>query len=115
MKLALELDSDRVAAGAPVAGRVVVLGGGESRSLTLTVSFHERTSSYGAVPYSSSSVLHEGDVADGQTFDFDFTLPAESPPSVKGKHAELFWELEARSDRPGFDTRVLRRIEVVAD
>jgi hypothetical protein len=115
VKLALELESDRVAPGEGVAGRVRVLEGGPSRSLTLTVSFHERTRDYSAIPYSSGSVVHEGELAAGQTIDFGFTMPAEAPPSVKWEHSELYWELELTSDEPGFDTHVTRRLEVAAD
>lgn len=114
MKLALELDSDRVAPGELLAGRIVVVEGGTSRSLTLTVSFNEQARGYGATPSSSSSVLHEGDLAAGQSIDFSFTLPVEALPSVKSEHAELYWEVDVQSDERGPDTHVRRRFEVVA-
>lgn len=114
MKLALELDSDRVATGDRVAGRVDVLEGGPSRSLTLELTFHERTRDYSAASVGSSLVLHEGELADGQTFDFGFTMPDEAPPSLKTEHSELWWQLDARSNHPGFDTHATRRLEVVA-
>jgi hypothetical protein len=56
--------------------------------------------------------VHEGDLVTGQGHSFDFTMPAGAPPSVKTDHAELYWELELRSDEPGLDTNVRRRLEV---
>ena len=114
MKIALELESDRVAAGEPLAGRVEVLEGGPSRSMTLTVSFHERTRSYTATPYSSTSVLHEGELAGGETIPFTVTIPADAPPSVKCEHSELCWEFDVAVDEPGFDTHARRPFEVLA-
>ena len=114
MKLGLELASDRPAPGEEISGRVIVLEGGSSRSLKLTLGFHERTAAYSATPYSTSSVLHEGELASGQEVDFTFQLPPEAPPSVKAGHSELLWELEATADRPGLDPHVIRRIEVLA-
>jgi hypothetical protein len=115
VRLALELDSDRVAPGERVDGRIEVLEGGPSRSLTLTLSFHERSRDYFAVAYSSGSVVHQGALASGQTIAFDFTLPAEAPPSLVAEHSELWWELEVQSDEPGPDTFARRRMEVAAN
>jgi hypothetical protein len=114
VKLALELKSDRVAPGEPVAGRVIVLEGGPSRSLALALTFHERSQYYEAIPYSAGYVLHEGDLASGQTLDFHFRMPATAPPTVKCKHSELYWQLLITSDQPGFDAHARHRVEVVA-
>jgi hypothetical protein len=113
VKLALELDSETAAPGGRVAGRANVLEGGESRSLELTVSFHEQSRDYGATPLSTELVLHQGDLTAGQTLEFSFDLPADALPSVKAEHSELYWELALRSDEPGFDTVASRRLEVV--
>lgn len=112
MKLALELDADQVAAGEAVTGRVLVLEGGRSRSVTLTLSFRERSPAYLETSSSTSAVIHEGDLATGRALEFRLALPADAFPSVKGRHGELFWEVEAVSDEPGLDTRVSRRLEV---
>jgi hypothetical protein len=114
VKLELQLDADRVAPGEEVTGRVLVHEGGRSRALTLTVSFCESSPSYQSAPLSQSTVLHEGDLAAGQAVEFRCELPELAPPGVKGKHGELYWELEVVSDEPGFDTRARRRFEVVA-
>jgi hypothetical protein len=113
VNLAIALDSDVVRPGDALTGVVEVLEGGESRSLTLTVSFCERSPGYMAVPYSSSGVLHEGDLATGQVVTFTFELPESALPGVKTEHAELYWELEAVSDRPGMDTHARRGFQVV--
>lgn len=114
MKLAIELDGERFAPGDEVSGRVLVHEGGRSRSLTLTVSFRERSPSYLEAAFSDGGVIHEGDLATGHAVEFRFTLPDGALPGAKGKHGELFWELEAVSDEPGLDTRVSRMLEVTS-
>ena len=115
MKLAIELDAERFAGGERVSGRVLVLEGGRSRSLTLTLSFRERSPSYLETAFSEGGVVHEGDLATGQALEFGFVLADDAPPGVKGEHGELFWELEAVSDEPGLDARVSRVLEITAD
>jgi hypothetical protein len=114
VKLELRLDADRVAPGRELAGHVLVLEGGESRSLTLTVRLCERSPGYLEIQFGHTAVLSEGDLATGQTVEFRFELPKEAPPSVKGKHGELYWELEAASDAPGLDARASQIFEVTA-
>jgi hypothetical protein len=113
VKLELELEATRVAAGERVTGRVRVLEGGPSRSLSVTLSFHERTRDYSATPMSTGTVVHDGELAGGQAFDFAFILPPDAPPSFRGGQSELWWELEAHSDERGLDTFARRRVEVV--
>jgi hypothetical protein len=78
------------------------------------MSLYEQTRDFQETASSSSLVLHEGNLLAGQEFECSFTLPIEAPPSFKGKHSELWWEVETRSNEPGFDTIARRRIEVVA-
>lgn len=113
MKLELTFESERVAPGEEIRGQVTVLEGGPSQSLALTIGFHERSPAYGARPFLDSVVVREGALAAGDVVDFRYPLPAAALPSAKGKHGELYWELEVASDDPGLDTRVSRRIEVV--
>jgi len=114
VKLDIQLDADRVAAGQELTGHVLMLEGGPARSLTLTVSFCERSPGYLSAPFSRSGVLYEGDLVTGQADEFRYEMPDWAPPGVKGKHGELFWELEAVSDEPGLDTRARRVFEVTA-
>lgn len=113
MKLELRLDRDRVAPGEELTGDVVVVEGGESRALTLTVGFHERSPSFHEVPFGATGVLHEGELATGATIPFRYELPAWAAPGVEGRYGELFWEVEAASDDPGLDTRARARFDVV--
>ena len=112
MKVDLALQSDSVKPGGGVAGHIDVVEGGESRSLTVTLSFCEKTRDYFVTAYSTSFVVHEGDVAKGESYEFSFTLPAEAPASAESKNGQLYWELEVRSDEHGLDSRARRRLEV---
>jgi hypothetical protein len=114
VKLDVQLDADRVAPGQELSGHVLVLEGGRSRSLTLTVSFCEQSPGYLSVPFSQSGVLYEGDLATGQAVEFRCELPEAAPPSVKGEHGQLFWELEVVSHEPGLDTHARRVFDVAA-
>jgi hypothetical protein len=76
------------------------------------VSFCERSPSYLTVAFSRSGVLNEGDLATGQAFEFRYEMPDWAAPGVKGKHGELFWELEAVSEGPGLDASARRVFEV---
>jgi hypothetical protein len=115
VKLSVELESDNVMAGETVSGHVNVDEGGASRALTLTLTFNEETRDFAAVPYSSGGVLHEGALATGEKIPFTFVIPAAAPPSLRGEHSELYWELRISSDHPGRNTSVLRRLVVRAD
>jgi hypothetical protein len=112
VKLELVLQSDHVTPGGEVAGHVDVTEGGASRSLTVTVTFNEKTRDYSATPYSSSFVVHEGDVTAGESYTFSFTLPATAPTSAKSRNGELYWELEVKSDERGLDSHARERLEV---
>ncbi|MDQ3874252.1 MAG: hypothetical protein M3322_01690 [Actinomycetota bacterium] len=59
-------------------------------------------------------MLHERDLATGQDVPFRFVVPEGAPPSAKGEHRELFWEVEAVSDERGLDTRASRTFEVLS-
>ncbi len=112
MKLEIELQSDHVGPGGDVAGQVNVTEGGKSRSLTLNLSFYEQTRDYLVAAYSTGFVVHEGEVRQGESYEFSFTLPSEAPTSAKTKNGKLYWELEVKSDEPGVDTHSRRRLEV---
>jgi hypothetical protein len=112
VKLELVLQSDHVKPGGEVAGHIDVAEGGSSRSLTLTLTFHEKTRDYSAAPYSSGFVVHEGDVTAGESYTFSFTLPATAPTSAKTRNGELYWELVVTSDEQGLDSHAKQRLEV---
>jgi hypothetical protein len=108
VKLEVQLDAEAVGRGETLTGRVLVLEGGEARSLTLTVSLRERSPGYVEPVSESGDVLHRGRLATGQSIEFRCGVAEDAPPSVKGNHGELFWQLEVVSDQPGLDTRVSR-------
>lgn len=112
MKLEIELQSDHVKLGGDVAGHVNVIEGGKSRSLSLNLSFYEKTRDYVVTARTTGFVLHEGEIAVGESYEFSFTLPADAPTSAKSKNGELYWELEVASDESGLDTHSRHRLEV---
>ena len=112
MKLELELTAESVPPGGTVAGRVSVVEGGDSRELTLTLTFYEHTRDFTIPAAQTSAVVHQGAVTTGESYEFSFALPEDAVPSVETKNGELYWELELRSDEPGFDTHVRRELRV---
>ena len=114
MKLQLQLDGDRYAPGEMVTGSVLVLEGGRSRALEVSLHFRERTSEddeHTPVTFSSGE-LHAGELTTGASYPFGIQLPPDALPNFKSKHGELFWEVEARSDERGLDTHARKRIDV---
>ena len=114
MKLRIEVDREPVAPGHELTGRVVALEGGPARSLMLGVGFFEQSPGYRVAALDMCGVIHEGDLAAGDAVAFRCGVPEWALPSVKARHCELFWELEAVVDRPGPDVVVRRRFEVAA-
>jgi hypothetical protein len=113
--LSIEVDGDTFTPGEWVRGRVRVAEGGNSRALSVELRFRERTSDYSATAATyGQSVLHQGELAPGMSFDFAIQLPADCFPSFQSEHAELFYEVHARSDERGLDTHADARFEVKA-
>jgi hypothetical protein len=112
MKLALELAAESIPPGGTVAGRIKVAEGGDSRELTLTLTFYEHTRDFTIPAAQTSAVVHQGAVTTGDAYEFSFALPEDAVPSVETKNGKLYWELELRSDEPGFDTHVRRELRV---
>ena len=115
----LRLEIEQPAAGGSfrpgewVRGRVSVLQGGGSRSLSVSVHFRERTRDYSATGASyGGTPVHEGDLAEGASFNYAIQLPPDALPSFSSANGELFYEVEAKSDERGPDTRESKRIEV---
>jgi hypothetical protein len=96
-----------------VRGRTTVLGGGKSRALKIALHFRERTADYAATARTEGGApVHYGELAAGQSFDFAIQLPPEALPNQRSANGALYWEIEVKSDEPGFDTVVERRIDV---
>ena len=114
MKLRIQVDSEPVAPGDELTGRVMALEGGRARSLTLGVGFVEQSPADRVTVLDVRGVIHEGDLASGDEVAFRYLVPEWAPPSVKARHCELFWELDAVVDRQGQDAVVRRRFEVAS-
>jgi hypothetical protein len=111
----VRLEREDFTPGEEVKGSVVVTSGGGARRLEVALEFHERSPDYEEVPVRLESVLHEGDLTAGSSFDFSIALPQDALPGYRSRHGELWWELAVKCDEPfGRDERVRRRIEVAA-
>jgi len=110
------LEHDRIAPGEVVRGTVSVLEGGRSRALEVLLTLREQVGEdYEDVAVTlSSGNLNEGDLATGTSYSFAILLPDDALPSLRSKHGELAWEVDARSDERGRDTHDRHRIEVVS-
>ena len=109
----VQLERERFAPGERVAGSVLVTEGGGSRTLEVTLAFHEKSPDYEETPVSVTQALQAGDLRTGQSLAFALDLPADALPGHRSEHGELYWELDVKSDEMGRDTHVRRRIELV--
>lgn len=109
----LQLDRATYAPGDGVAGTVVVLEGGRSRSLEVALAYVEETEDLLEVATSiSTGHLHEGPLETGSSFRFELALPPEALPNFTSQHGQLYWRLDVKSDERGRDSHELRRIDV---
>lgn len=116
MTLEIELDREQFRPGELVTGRVHVAAGGNSRALEVMLQFVEESPDYRVIARSAGpQTLHRGELHPGQLIDFALELPADALPSTGSDHGELCWEVVARSEELGLDTRASAAIEVLAD
>jgi hypothetical protein len=109
----LQLDRERYAPGDPVKGTVLVVEGGDSRSLEALLHYKEESPDYSEVAVSiSSGPLHEGDLTTGTSFEFELALPPDARPNYDSRHGALYWEVDVQSDELGRDTHERKRIEI---
>jgi hypothetical protein len=114
VRLRVEVDGEPLAAGAAVAGRVVLEEGGSARSLSVRLAFVERTKDFEKVAREAeTAVLAEGELADGAALPFSLRLPGDALPQVETAHARIGWEVRARADRPGPDPTAGRPVELL--
>lgn len=112
-RLQLQLERERYQPGDTAKGSILVLEGGDSRSLEALLEYVEETADYREVSISiPTGPLHEGDLTTGTSFEFELVLPPDTLPNYKSEHGELYWEVDAKSDEVGRDTHDRRRIEV---
>jgi hypothetical protein len=109
----LQLDQERHRPGGAVAGTVVVVDGGRSRSLEVQLAYCEQTDDYFEIATSiSTGHLHEGELESGATFRFELALPADALPNLESEHGRLYWRLDVKSDERGPDSHEIRPLEV---
>ena len=112
-RLDLVLDSLVYRPGDWVRGHVAILEGGKSRDLGVTLRLRERSPDYSAtVSEVPSANLHTGELTAGRSHEFAIQLPADALPTFNSAHGQLYWEVEARSDEFGIDTKESRVIDV---
>jgi len=116
LRLEIQLDEERYAAGEVVHGTVLVLEGGGSRSLEVSLNYREQTGDdYEDTPVTlPGGHLHTGDLTAGASYQFEIPLPDDALPNFKSKHGDLWWEVDARSDERGRDTHERQGVEVVS-
>jgi len=113
-RLELQVDREQYAPGETVTGNVTVAEGGRSRKLEVSLRYREKAED----DYEHTAVtlpggeLHTGDLVEGASYPFAIALPGDALPGYASAHGELHWELEARSDELGVDTRECRRVVV---
>ncbi len=56
--------------------------------------------------------MHWGELSAGQAFDFAIQLPSDALPNYASSNGALYWEVEVKSDEPGFDTVLTELIYV---
>jgi hypothetical protein len=112
-RLDVQLDRDTYAPADLVRGSVLVLEGGSARSLEVFLRYCEKTADYEHdVVTLRSGELNSGELVTGASHAFAITLPPDALPAYASKHAELFWELDAKSDALGRDTHERVRLDV---
>lgn len=113
--LEVRLERERFAPGEAVAGAVVVVEGGSSRSLSVSVVYREWTPDYThdwvKLP---GGVLHQGDLVAGASHPFSVQLPSPAVPGCAGPSCGVAWFVEAGSDELGLDTHERQEFEVEA-
>jgi hypothetical protein len=114
-ELRLQLhDAHPYAPGETIRGNVLVAEGGGSRSLRVELRYSEKTKDYSSVSATvTTGPLHEGDLTDATSFEFELAVPEDALPSYSGIHGGLYWELDVVSDELGPDTHDSRLVEVV--
>jgi hypothetical protein len=109
----VELDRQRYAPGEAVKGTILVLEGGASRALEAQLVYREESPDYSEIAFSiPSGPLHEGDLTEGTSFEFELALPPDALPGYDSRHGELYWEVDVKSDEVARDTHERCRIEV---
>jgi hypothetical protein len=111
----LTIERDRFVPGDRVRGRVHVEKGG-LQEIQVGLLFREEVPDLDATTRQVLAPDFEGsgDIPAGAVLPFEIEVPADAPPNFKTKHAELFWEVVAATDRVGADSPVSQKVEIRA-
>jgi hypothetical protein len=125
----IDLDRDRLLPGRLVAGRVTVTADDDTEARRLVVTLigveswqHEETSTDATghmttrtvtssaelprVPVELSGPLHLG-AGETQSWPVEIPVPGLGPATVEATVLRVAWTVEAKLDRPGFDSRIV--------
>lgn len=131
----LELERDRLLPGRLVSGSVTVTADGDTEARRLVVTLvgveawqHDETSTDAAghattrtvtstaelpkVPVELSGPLHLS-AAETRTFPLQIPVPPLGPASVDGTVLRVSWTVEAKLDRPGFDSALEAPVRIL--
>ena len=112
--LRVQLERYRYAPGELVRGVVDVVLGIGARSLSVTLDYCEQSPDYADAAVSvPSGILWQGDLRPGQRFQFQLALPPDALPAFRTEHGALWWEVDAKVDKPGFDEHERVRLDVI--
>jgi hypothetical protein len=109
----LIVERDSFVPGDRVSGRVEVDKGG-LQEIQVGLLFREKV---GDLEATTRQVLApdfdgSGDIPAGAILGFEIEVPADAPPNIETGHAELFWEVVARTDHVGADKVESHRVEI---
>ena len=114
MSLQLQLERAWYSPGDLVRGRVIAQYAVELRSLVVNLDYMEHTEDYDSVGRQiSTGPLAAGQLEAGRALDFTLTVPEDALPSLRGRHGELYWRVDAKGDRFGQDAHAEQRIVLV--
>ena len=114
MSLGLWLERQRYAPGETVRGYVDVLQAIDTRDLSVALHYMEETQDYRGVGLvGATSTLHVGPVDQGTRLSFELALPPDALPAFRTDNSALWWEVDAKANKPGFDKHQSLRIDVV--
>ena len=113
MKLTVERDS--FVPGDRIRGRVEVEEGG-LQEIQVGLLFREKTGNMDATTRQELAPDFDGsgDIPAGAVLPFEIEVPADAPPNIETSHAELFWEVVARTDHVSADKVQSHRVEIRA-
>jgi hypothetical protein len=104
----VHLERQSYGPGETVRGSVL---GGSGRELEVSLSLHERSPEYEAIPVTISVPLDAGEGGSGARR-FAVEVPDDAPPSLMARHGALWWTVDAAIEGPDSPAVVSREVEI---